>query len=90
VTFEGLLPHENKSANGPYPILVESGGYSEIIISSTNQMNMVILEKINPRLTKKFHAVYGNLCSKHIASCHIRSQMNPFGANALCFFLSSV
>jgi hypothetical protein len=38
MTFQGLLPHEQKSANGPYPILVESGGYSEtFIFFLTNQ-----------------------------------------------------
>jgi len=89
MTFEGLLPHEHKSASGPYPRLDESGGYSETFISSTNQLSVVVLEKINPRLAQKFHAVCGNRCSKHIASCHISSQMNPFRANTFCF-LSSI
>lgn len=90
MTTESLLPRKQKSTNGPYPRLVESGGYSETFIFSTNKLNdsmsMVVLEKVNPRLAKKLHAFYGNRCSKHIVCCHSHSQMNPFRANALSFF----
>ena len=49
-------------------------------------LSMVVLEKVNPRLVKKFHSFYRNRCSNHIACCHSRSQMNPFRADALPFF----
>jgi hypothetical protein len=49
-------------------------------------LNVVVREKVNPLLAKKFHAFYGNRCSKHIICCHSRSQMNPFRSNALSFF----
>ena len=61
-----------------------------LFLQPTNQRNGPIehgvLEKINPRLARKFHAFYGNRCSKHLASCRIPIQMNPFRASALCFF----
>jgi hypothetical protein len=49
-------------------------------------LSMVVLEKVNSRLAKKFYSFYRNHCSKHIACCHSRSQMNPFRADALPFF----
>jgi hypothetical protein len=39
MTIESLLPRKQKSANGPYTRLIESGGYSETFISSTNKGN---------------------------------------------------